>query len=64
MYLDQDSSDYTDGFSVWIPAGESFGSSVLSQYSGVPINVSGTITQYDGAPEIEVTSASQITAVQ
>jgi hypothetical protein len=64
MYLDQDSSNYSDGFSVWIPSGESFGASILNQYSGVPINVSGTITQYDGAPEIEVTSAAQIQASQ
>ncbi|HUD10131.1 MAG TPA: hypothetical protein VMR28_00480 [Candidatus Saccharimonadales bacterium] len=64
MYLNQDSSDYADGFSVWIPSGESFGQSVLSQYSGQSISVSGTITQYKNAPEIEVTSASQIQLAQ
>ncbi len=62
MYLNQDSSDYADGFSVWIPAGESFGQSTLNQYSGQQISVTGTITKYDGAPEIEVTQASQIQA--
>jgi hypothetical protein len=63
MYLDQYlSAPY--GFSVWIPAGYSFGPSVLSKYSGQNINVSGTITSYEGEPEIEVTSASQITLAQ
>jgi len=64
MYLDQNVNDYANGFSVWIPAGESFGSSILEEYSGVPINVSGTISSYNGAPEIEVTDASQITPAQ
>lgn len=64
MYLDQDPNNYSNGFSVWIPAGESFGPSILNQYSGVQINVSGSITQYDGAPEIIVTDASQIQLAQ
>lgn len=62
-YLDQ-YQDYSSGVGVWIPSGYSFGSSLLNKYSGQTINVSGTITQYDGAPEIEVTSPSQITLAQ
>lgn len=63
MYLDQ-STSAPYGFSVWIPAGTSGGSSWLSEYSGQNIDVTGAITNYNGEPEIEVTSASQITAVQ
>ena len=63
MYLDQyTSAPY--GFSVWIPAGTSGGSSLLSQYNGQAIDVIGTITSYNGEPEIEVTSASQIKVAQ
>jgi hypothetical protein len=63
MYLDQ-STTYPYGFAVWIPAGTSFGPSVLNQYSGEEIDVTGPITNYKGEPQIEVTSASQITAAQ
>lgn len=63
MYLDQyTSAPY--GFSVWIPAGYSFGPSLLNQYSGQNIDVTGSIVNYNGEPEIEVTSASQITLAQ
>ena len=63
MYLDQ-YSDYTSGFSVWIPSGYSFGPAALSQYANKTIDVTGQITSYNGAPEIEVTSASQIQLAQ
>lgn len=63
MYLDQsESAPY--GFSVWIPAGSSFGPSLLSKYSGESIDVTGSITNYNGEPEIEVTNASQIQLAQ
>jgi hypothetical protein len=63
MYLDQ-STSAPYGFSAYIPAGTSFGPSVLSQYSGQSIDVTGSIINYNGEPEIEVTSASQITLAQ
>lgn len=63
MYLDQYSSA-PYGFSAWIPAGTSDGASLLSQYSGQSIDVTGYIQNYKGEPEIEVTSASQITLAQ
>lgn len=59
MYLDQ-STSAPYGFSVWIPAGTSGGSSLINQYSGQNIDVTGSITNYNGEPEIEVTSSSQI----
>jgi hypothetical protein len=59
MYLDQQTS-YPYGFSVYVPAGSSFGPALLSSYSAKLIDVTGTITQYDGEPEIEVTSPAQI----
>jgi len=63
MYLDQSlSAPY--GFSAYIPAGSSFGSSLLSQYSGQNIDVTGSIVNYNGEPEIVVNSASQITLAQ
>ena len=59
IYLDQSlSAPY--GFSVWIPAGTSGGSSLINEYSGKNIDVTGSIVNYNGEPEIEVTSASQI----
>lgn len=59
MYLDQSlSAPY--GFSVYIPAGTSFGSSVLSEYSGKTVDVSGTIINYRGESEIQLTDPSQI----
>jgi hypothetical protein len=61
MYLDQaTSAPY--GFSVYIPAGYSFGPSLLNKYSGESIDVTGSITNYRGEPEIEVTSPSQVQA--
>jgi hypothetical protein len=63
MYLDQ-STSAPYGFSAYIPAGTSFGPSVLNQYSGQEIDVTGSITPYDGEPEIVVTSASQIQVAQ
>ena len=63
MYLDQSlSAPY--GFSAYIPAGTSFGQSLLNEYSGKSVDVSGTITSYDGEPEIVVTSASQVQLAQ
>jgi hypothetical protein len=59
-YLNQ-YSDYSSGFSAWIPAGYSFGASALNEFAGKTIDVSGTISQYGGAPEIAVSSPSQIT---
>ncbi len=58
-YLDQ-YSDYSSGFSAWIPDGCSLGNALISEYANKTIEVSGSITRYDGAPEIEVTSASQV----
>ena len=59
MYLDQyTSAPY--GFSAWIPAGTPGGSLWLNEYSGQSVDVTGNITNYNGEPEIEVTSASQI----
>ena len=63
MYLDQ-STSAPYGFSAYIPAGSSFGPSLLNQYSGQNIDVTGSIINYNGEPEIEVTSASQITLAQ
>jgi len=63
MYLDQSTSP-PYGFSVYIPAGTSFGPSVLDEYSGKEIDVTGTITAYGGEPEVIVSSASQITLAQ
>jgi len=63
MYLDQ-STSAPYGFSAYIPAGSSFGPSLLNQYSGENIDVTGSIVNYNGEPEIEVTSASQITLAQ
>jgi hypothetical protein len=58
-YLDQ-YTDYSSGFEVWIPDGCGLGTTLLSEYAGKTIDVSGTISNYEGAPEIQVTSASQI----
>jgi DNA/RNA endonuclease YhcR with UshA esterase domain len=33
----------------------------MNEYSGQSIDVTGSIVNYNGEPEIEVTSASQIT---
>jgi|GEM_PF-3481355 hypothetical protein len=62
-YLDQ-YSNYTTGIEVWIPDGCNLGASLIRSYAGKTIDVSGTITLYDGAPEIEVTSASQVSLAQ
>lgn len=58
-YLDQ-YADYSTGFGVWIPAGYSFGSADTAKYAYQSIDVTGVITSYDGAPQIEVTDSSQI----
>ncbi len=63
MYLDQ-STSAPYGFSAYIPAGSSFGPSLLNQYSGQSIDVTGSIINYNGEPEIVVNSASQITLAQ
>lgn len=63
MYLDQ-STSAPYGFSAYIPAGSSFGPSLLNQYSGQSIDVTGSIVNYNGEPEIVVNSTSQITAAQ
>jgi hypothetical protein len=63
IYLDESTSP-PYGFSVWIPTGTSGGSSLVSEYSGKKIDVSGYIQDYKGEPEIEVTDSSQITLVQ
>jgi hypothetical protein len=62
-YLDQ-YSNYSSGFSVWIPDGCGLGATLLSEYANKTIQVTGTITQYSGAPEIEVTDSSQIQLAQ
>lgn len=59
MYLNE-FSNYASGFSVWIPAGNAFGAALLTMYANKTIVVSGTITSYNGAPEIVVTDASQV----
>lgn len=58
-YLDQ-YQNYTSGFGVWIPAGSSFGATAASEYANKTIKVTGTISSYDGAPQIEVRDQSQI----
>ena len=63
MYLDQ-STSAPYGFSAYIPAGSAFGPSLLNQYSGQSIDVTGSIVNYNGEPEIVVNSASQITLAQ
>jgi hypothetical protein len=63
MYLDQ-STSAPYGFSAWIPVGSVFGPGVQNDYSGRLIDVTGRITNYEGEPEIEVTSASQIHLAQ
>jgi len=63
MYLDQ-STSAPYGFSAYIPAGSSFGPSLLSQYSGQSVDVTGSIINYRGEPEIEVTSVSQVQLAQ
>jgi hypothetical protein len=62
-YLDQ-YSNYSSGFAVWIPSEYSFGQNLVNQYDGEAIDVSGTITLYDGAPQITVTEPSQIHQAQ
>jgi hypothetical protein len=62
-YLDQ-YSDYSSGFAVWIPSNYSFGADLVSRYDGATIDVTGTISSYDGAPQIEVTDPSQLREVQ
>lgn len=63
MYLDQSlSAPY--GFAAYIPAGYSFGPGALNQYNGQSIDVTGTITSYEGEPQITVTSVTQITFAQ
>ena len=47
MYLNE-FSDYANGFSVWIPAGNAFGAALLTMYANTTIVVSGTITSYNG----------------
>jgi hypothetical protein len=63
MYLDQ-STSAPYGFSAYIPAGSSFGPSLLNEYSGKLVDVTGSITSYDGEPEIVVSNASQVTLAQ
>lgn len=58
-YLDQ-FENYAGGFGVWIPAGYSFGANATNTYANRTIQVSGTISSYEGAPQIEVTNQSQI----
>jgi len=60
-YLDENSDSSNYGFIVWMPSSDSFGSSATSQYANQQVDVTGNITQYDGAPEIQVTDPSQIT---
>ena len=62
-YLDQN-QNYSTGIQVWIPARYTFGRSLTTQYANKNINVTGTITRYRGAPEIEVTDPSQIQLAQ
>ena len=58
-YLDQ-FSDYSTGVEVWIPASYSFGAGDTTKYANKTVRVTGIITSYEGAPQIEVTSPSQI----
>jgi hypothetical protein len=60
-FLDQ-YSDYTTGFSVWIPSEYAFGSTAIAEYAGRTVRVTGRISSYHGAPQIEVTNSSQITS--
>jgi hypothetical protein len=56
-------SDYSTGVEVWIPAGYSFGAGDTIKFANKTIRVTGVITSYEGAPQIEVTSLSQISLV-
>ncbi|HEV2402758.1 MAG TPA: hypothetical protein VGS08_01015 [Candidatus Saccharimonadales bacterium] len=56
--------NYSSGFEVWIPSSYSFGPGLTNKYANKTIDVSGTITSYYGAPQIEVTNPSQITLAQ
>lgn len=58
-FLDE-SQNYTSGFSVYIPSDSSASNIDLNQYDGKNIEVTGEITNYNGAPEIIVTDPSQI----
>lgn len=60
VFLDQ-FSNYSSGFSVWIPAGEPFSVNAANQFAHRTIRVSGTISSYEGAPQIEVLDSNQIT---
>lgn len=60
-YLDQ-FSNYKSSFSVWIPSAYAFGSTAVTRYANQIIRVTGVISSYEGAPQIEVTDPSQITS--
>lgn len=62
-FLDQ-YQDYSRGFEVWIPSGNSFGPDLANKYDGKVIHVTGTISQYHGAPEIIVNTPTQISSPQ
>lgn len=61
-FIDQD-SNYTHGFSVYVPNGSGLSSDVAHSYQNKTIDVTGTITSYKGAPQIMVSDPSQVRIV-
>ena len=53
-------SNYSSGFSVYIPNNSSASSLNIDEYLNKEIIVSGTVTKYRGGPQITVETASQV----
>lgn len=58
-FIDQ-KQDYTAGAGVYIPVGTAAANIDLSKFNGKNVSVSGTIQEYDNAPQITVTNSSQV----
>ena len=58
-FIDQ-TSNYSQGFSVYVPNGSGLSSETAHSYLNKTIDVTGTITSYRGAPQIMVSDPSQI----
>lgn len=52
--------DYQNGFVVYIPRDSEFSTVALSQFDGKTVKVTGLINSYNGYPQIEATSYSQV----
>lgn len=61
-FLDQ-YSNYRSGFAVYVPDGSGLSSSEARGFLNKTIAVTGTITRYQGAPQIQVSDPSQIKSV-